>query len=390
MKKRFLAVGFAVALSVAAVPVSIAANAEVKVEECDRVFAATVNSLIDKSDVENGVISAMRKPLYDISVEPLGYVYEFSLKNSDGYAIVINTDGNYIAQEIMPDSVSPYSESEGQCVYVGNMTYLEYSDGVFTDAASGTVLPEEVVEYLAEDALYGDGGTTTGTQQVKIYYKDRTQNDYRMALTIPYNTSSPYISSCACIAGSNIVAYFDRYCPNLMPDYEPGYEYMGYYFYYGEKEEMWNVVVPQLYSDMGTTASEGTTSAQFLNGMKKYVNRAGYSFRYASCMNGSNFEYSWAKMDMENGRPVALFLSGYNVGNIASYENYDGIGYLLSTANHVMVGFGYYEINYTYDSGAQETFNFIYVASGIDNSPTGYFNINYNTKINTAYSVSIN
>ena len=388
MKKRFLAVGFAVALSVAAAPVVISASAEVSLEECDRVFAATINSLIDESEVENGKISATRKPLYDISVEPLGCVYEFSLKDSEGYAIVVNTDGNYIVQEVMPDAVSPYAESEGQCVYVGNMTYLEYSDGVYTDAESGTVIPDEIIDYLAEDALYGDGGLTTGTEQVTIYFKNRTFNDYWMAYMIPSNTSSPYVSSCACIAGSNIVAYFDRYCPELIPDYEPGYDYMGYYFYYGETNEI-TPVVKQLYSDMGTTASEGTTTSQFLSGMKKYANRAGYTFSYSSCMSGSNFNYSAAKSGMHNNKPIALFLSGYNVGRIGNNSDHDSIGYVLSAANHVMVGFAYYDITYTYDSGVQETVNYIYVASGVGLRSEGYFNISYNTKINDAYAVSI-
>ena len=388
MKTRFFAAGLVVALSIAAVPVTVSASAEIKEEECDRLFAATVNSLIDESDVENGRISALRKPLYDISVEPLGYVYEFSLKDSEGYVIIVNTDGNYVAQEVMPHSVSPYSESEGQCIYVGTMTYLEYSDGAYLDVTSGTVLSEEVVEYLAEDALYGDGGSISGSQVVKIYYQSRDLTEKRMAIMIPDFSSSPYLSSCACLAGSNIVAYYDRYCPNLIPNYEPGYEYMGYYFYYGETNKV-SGVVTQLYSDMGTTPSEGTTTQQFLNGMKIYSNRAGYTFSYSSCMSGSKFNYSAAKNGIDNDKAVALFLTGYNVADFAEYDNMDGLGYLLSNTNHVMVGFGYQDVTYTYDSGAQETFNYLYVAAGVGISPTGYFNINYNTKINDAYAVSI-
>ena len=389
MKKRFFAAGLALALSVAATTVAIPVAAEVSLEECDKVFAATMNALIDESDVKDGVISSTRKPLYDISVQPLGCVYEFSLKDSEGYAIVVNTDGNYVVQEVMPDAVSPYANSEGQCIYVGNMTYLEYSDGVYTDAESGVVLPDEVVEYLAEDALYGDDGLNTGGITVNIPYKSRTQDDYWMAPSTPDYHTSPYVSSCACIAGANVVGYFDRYCPNLIADFEPGYEYMGYYFYYGETSEI-TPVVTQLYSDMGTTASAGTTTAQFLSGMSKYANRAGYTFRYSSCMSGGSFNFSQAKSGMQNGRPTVLFLTGYNVAKIGLLENRDSIAYVLSAANHVMVGFGYNIITYTYDSGEQETFNYIYVASGAGICPTGYFNINYNTKINDAYAVSIN
>ena len=388
MKKRFFAAGLAVAMSIATVPVTILASAEIKEEECDRLFAVTINSLIDERDVENGKINALRKPLYDISVEPLGYVYEFSLKDSEGYAIIVNTDGNYIVQEVIPNAKSPYIESEGQCVYVGTMTYLEYSDGVYTDAESGAVVSEEIVNYLAEDALYGDGGAVSGNTQVTINYESKSEDYFLMAYMIPCNTSSPYVSACACIAGSNIVAYFDRYCTNLILDSEPGYEYLGVYLYYSATAKSKDVVA-QLYSDMGTTAESGTTVQQFLNGMTKYSNRAGYNFNYTSCMSGGNLSYSKVKSSMKNDQPVALFLSGYNVGYLGQQEGKDSMGYILSAANHVMVGFGYREITYTYNSGAQETFNYIYVASGIDANSSGYFNINYNTKINDAFAVKI-
>lgn len=388
MKKRFFAVGFALALSFTVAPVTLTASAEVNLEECDKIFAETMNSLIDESDVENGKINAKRKPLYDISVEPLGCVYEFSLKDSEGYAIVVNTDGKYVVQEVIPDTVSPYAECEGQCIYVGNMIYLEYSDGVYTDAGSGTVIPDEIVEYLAEDALYGDGGLNTGNKQVRIDYKSRTFDDYWMAYSTPNYHNSPFVSACACIAGANVVGYFDRFCPELIPDFEPGYYYMGYYLYYGEKSRITGVVT-DLYSDMGTTADEGTTTAQFLSGMKKYANRAGYNFSYTSCMSGRSFNYSSAKNGMKDNMPLVLFLTGYNVAEIGYFGDHDSIAYVLSAANHVMVGFAYYDVTYTYDSGEQETVNYIYVASGADICPEGYFNINYNTKINDAYSVRI-
>ena len=387
MKKPFFAAALTVALCIVATPVTLVASAEINQEECDKLFAATVNALIDESEVENGTISALRKPLYDISVEPLGYVYEFSLKDSEGYAIIVNTEGEYVAQEVMPHSVSPYAESEGQCVYVGTMTYLEYSEGVYTDAKSGTVIPDEVVEILAEDALYG-GGAITGSQVVHIEYKNRAVDEYLMAYSVPHNTSAPYSSACACIAGSSIVAFYDRYCPELMPNYVPGREIMGYYFYNGQTTEMF-YVAEQLFHDMGTSETAGTTTAQFLSGMKKFVNRAGYTFSYSSCMSGGNFNYSAAKNGIVNNKVTALFLSGFNVIELGEEENKDLMRYTLSKENHVMVGYGYRDVTYTYDSGAQETFNFMYVASGISDNTEGYFNINYNTKINDAYSVSI-
>lgn len=389
MKKSFFAAaGVALAISMTAAPMTIVASAEVKMEECDKIFAQTINSLIDENDVESGKVSATRKALYDISVQPLGYVYEFSLKEDDGYAIILNTDGQYVAQEVIPHGVSPYAETQGKCVYVNNMTYLAYDEGVYTLAESGAVVPDEVVEYLAEDAFYGDGGTITGGKTIDIYYTSKSRDAYRMALLTPNYTSSPYLSSCACIAGSNVVGYFDRFCPELIPNSEPGYEYMGYYFYYGERDIHFSVVT-QLYSDMGTTESHGTTTAQFLAGMTTYANRAGYNFSYYSAMSGTSLNFSAVKTSMKNNRPVVLFMSGYNVAMMGEEDGYDSFAYVLSEANHAMVGFGYEDVTYTYSSGSQENYQFIYVASCLPARASGYFNVNYNTKINDAYSVSI-
>lgn len=356
--------------------------------ECDRVFAATVGGMIDS---EENSVEAVRKTLYDINVEPLGFVYEFTAEGADGYAVFLWQDEKFIPQEVIPAGASPYAEAYGKCVYVCSYTYLEYADGEYVDLNNGLTLSDEAVELMSENAVYGASGIMPlATSKVTIAFKSKDKNEYLMSIQPPTYDASPYIGACACIAGANIIGYYDRYYENLIPDFEPGYLFMGVaYMYYGQKSVV-TEVIKQLYSDMGTTSS-GTSQTQFVNGMSKYCSRAGYNFGYTSLMSGGKLNYSNAIKYMEQyNQPIALFLSGFNVASISEGDSQDGYGYFYDNTNHVMVGFGYRYVTYTYSNGSTETFNFIYVSSGIGNSPAGYFNTNFsNSTLNDALAINI-
>lgn len=368
--------------------VASAQTANLAETECDSVFAATVGGMIDS---EQNSIDAVRKTLYDINVEPLGFVYEFVAEGKDGYAVFLWQDEKFIPQEVIPEGASPYAEAEGKCVYVCSYTYLEYADGEYVDLNNGLTLSDEAVELMSENAVYGQSDIMPlAVTQVTIAFKSKDKHEYLMSLQPPRYNSSPYTGACACIAGANIIGYYDRYYENLIPDFVPGYLFYNmYYLYYGQAIAV-DEVVKQLYSDMGTT-SNGTTEAQFLNGMSKYCKRAGYNFGYTSLMSGGKLNYSNAIKYMEEyNQPIALFLSGYNVATVVEGDSQDGYGYNYSNANHIMVGFGYRYVTYTYSNGSTETFNFIYVSSGNGNYIAGYYNINYSgSTLDDALAINI-
>lgn len=368
---------------------SVVASAEtVSGTECDEVFAATVGELIDSA--ENSV-EAVRKTLYDIEVNPLGFVYEFTADDRDGYAVFLWEDEKFIPQEIIPEGASPYAETEGKCVYVCSYTYLEYANGEYVDLNTGITLSAQAISLMAENAVYGNSGIMPlAVTQINIAFKSRDKHEYLMSLQPPTYNSSPYLSACACVAGANIIGFYDRYYENLIPDFEPGSLFMGVAYLYGIQTEEVTEVIKQLYVDMGTT-SNGTTETQFINGMTKYCTRAGYSFGYTSLMSGGKLNYSEAIKYIEQyNQPVALFLSGYNVAGISEGDSQDGYGYFYDNTNHMMVGFGYRYVTYTYNNGTTETFNFIYVSSGNSSAPCGYYNSNFNnTTINNALAINI-
>lgn len=387
MKKLLLTGCLSLIMLSMSVPVVASASTAAETE-CDEVFAATISAVADGAESE---VQAVRKPLYDINVNPLGYVYEYTLEGSDGYAVFIYGEDGFAPQEVMPDNSSPYAESKGKCVYVCSYTYLEYADGEYVDLDNGLTLSDEAVELMSENAVYGQSGIMplAGTQ-VTIVFKSKDKHEYLMSIQPPRYDSSPYIGACACIAGANIIGYYDRYYENLIPDFVPGYLFYNMYYLYYNQAIAVDEVIKQLYSDMGTT-SNGTTEAQFLNGMSKYCKRAGYNFGYTSMMSGGKLNYSNAIKYMEEyNQPIALFLSGYNVATVVEGDSQDGYGYNYSNANHIMVGFGYRYVTYTYSNGSTETFNFIYVSSGNGSYSAGYYNINYSSStLDDALAINI-
>lgn len=240
----------------------------------------------------------------------------------------------------------------------------------------------------AKDATYCDDGIMPlSLSSVTIDYESKSEDKFNMVLQHPDYTSSPYVASCACVAGANVIGFYDRYDENLIPNHSAGYNFMGQFIYKMEDDAVFDLVA-QLYEDMGTDAT-GTTVTEFKNGMTTYCNRKGKSISFSSCMRNNQFDYEIAKSYMKANLPVVLFCSKYNVANFYTSENSDDIYYLESSANHVMVGFGYKTINYTISSTNTVSYQFIAVASGNDDKPNGYYDINYNTNINDAYAVYI-
>ncbi len=239
-----------------------------------------------------------------------------------------------------------------------------------------------------KELTYCDDGIMLAAEtSVIVDYENKDENTFNMALKHPNFTYSAHLADCACIGGSNILGFYDRYDENLIPNHTSGRLLVGKYIYSSQDSYIYDLV-DQLYSDMGTD-SEGTTVEQFKSGMITYCNRKGKSISFTSCMRNNKFDYSVAKSYMESNQPVVLFCGGYNVADISLYEKSDRINYYESSANHVMVGFGYKEINYTLPNSTHITYQYMTVASGVQTKDSGYYNINYNTNVNDAYAVNI-
>lgn len=243
------------------------------------------------------------------------------------------------------------------------------------------------VVLLGEATYCDDGIMPLAATDHYVYYESKTEDIYKMGLNHPYFSASSHLASCACVAGANVVGFFDRYDENLIPNHEAGIVFQGQFIYRSEDSAV-SAVVDQLYTDMGTT-NTGTSVEQFKNGMKAFCSRKGKNITFSSCMIGGQFNISMARSYMKAHYPVVLFCSGYNVSDIYTYDQNDHISCYESTGNHVMVGFGYMTVDYQLTSSSSAQYRYIKVASGVDGRPDGYYNIDYNTHIDDAIAINI-
>lgn len=390
MKKKILGLLILTAMLFSAIG-GISAFAQVSMEECDRCFQRTMNSLLERDEVEGNAIAAVRKPVYDITLEQLGYVYEFDTAESRGYAIIICDDGNYVAIEVFKNAVSPYSSvsEEEQNVFVNTMSYFKAVDGAVCDIATGTEISGEALSVLEDNAiLYTNSGLATPEYvNVVVEYQDLTEDYYEMCFQIPQYCASDLTGACAAVAGGNIVGYFDRYYEDLIPNHAAG-EMKGDYYYYDFGDHNVIEAINTLYADMNGS-SNGITEANFKSGLQKYCSRKGLNCSFTSLKSGSSLNYDSVKSSMKANKPVALFLSTYNICDLGFGEQKDYLNYELYSGNHVMAGFGYRDIIYTLTSGGTSRYRFIYVATGFVTPSDAYFNLDYHTNIISAYGINI-
>lgn len=393
MKKKFAVLFLMLALVISALGGTVA-FAQVSLEECDKCFQATISGLVDGEDVDGGKIAAERKPVYDIDLQQLGYVYEFEISSGSGYAIIICDDGNYVAQEMVTKTPSPYVDvADGElCVYVNSLTYLKYFGGAFYDIATLEEISSENVALLRENAIIykASEGLDYESVSVTINYQSRTSDAKSLSKRIPHYTSPGGLeSACAAVAGCNLIGFYDRYYEQLIPNHIAGYEAYGYYLYNLADTYVYDCI-RDLYAKMDGSAA-GITENNFKKGMQNYCAEKGLTCDFNQLVSSGKLNYDAVKQSIAENKPIVLMLSTYNICSISGYSSnkYDRYDYQLSQGNHMMAGFGYYQIYYTLSNGTKQTNTFIEVATGFARKSEAYFNINYSTNINSAYKVYI-
>lgn len=372
--------------SLAVVPFTTAMAMELNGDEYDQVFIETVNELGAENYVGGLEISASKELVYDMHLDTLGYLYDFTINGETGYAILINGNGYIEVVEIFFDAEQPYSnlEEDSQRVYVATMVYLVYTEDNFY--LEGEPLTSEELAILEEKAYYSMGELTRVNETV--YYVSKSEDKFDLAKRHP-SISSPGETpgTCGTIAGANLIQYWDRYKTNLIPNFNPGTA-IGTNYMYSTSTSL-TTVVDQLYYDMGAPENGGITIDEFMGGINTYCTRQGYTATFTSLMasNGA-FSYSNVKQAFAQNLPVVMFLDQFSFVTINESDGMDTLAKYIGEVTHTMVGFGYRDITYTLSNGTRVD-KYIAVATGRDECPKGYMNINENNVIDAVYSLSV-
>lgn len=391
--KKTLAVFLSAVAILAALPVVAGASAaELDYDEFDTVFLETAEQTVPDFYIGEVELSANKEILYDLDLNKLGFIYDFNVNDEKGYASVINTAGYPELSGIFFDAPCPFDAIEIDNyyrIYVSGCTYLYNYDGAYY-SLSGIEISDGEVAALRENAYLSTNSYVIASNET-VYYVTRTITASN-ELALRYPTIDDVVghsNCCVPIAGANIIQFWDRYKPNLIPNFEPGTPILSYYIYKTADSALDDTAY-DLYVAMGTnTTGDGTTITQCMTGLNSFVSGKGYTFSYESCMTNSAFNYTLAQQKIDAVKPLLLFVDVFTVVYITENTGNDYLAYNTVNGAHAMAGFGYKSINYTFSDNSTRTDNYIGVSSGLNEVGTGYYNISLNTQIDDAYAISI-
>ena len=366
-----------------------------KAEGLDVADQSFLEFVLSDTDYE-GEIEYTYSPLYNEELEVNGRQYNFAVGDVEGYALLTEIQGVsktfFEIEELFYTRQSPFEECEGLPVYITHRVYLEYKDGTFYNVIDGSVVSDKIVNEFAYKGFgyYGSSGFVEQVQTVN--YSTKSTESY----TIPYDLPNYFgrvneVTGCANNAGACIIGYYDRFYEHLIPNYKSYVKVGNVVRYRTGTPEVFDLV-EELYILMGTDVNHlGTTFAEFQDGMLQYVTNRGYTYSTTNVFTNGSFNIEKYKSSVQNGKPVALFMTGFALLNgITEAANRDIISSGYSRDSHVLVGCGYkIDKYYNLNGSMQDTRTYLKVASGSNIYGIGYLNINSLGQMDRAISITI-
>lgn len=255
---------------------------------------------------------------------------------------------------------------------------------------------EDVISH-SEEKVYGESiyGASTEVNASYTVYCDSTEvvegvSHYSAPAYL--NANSGLTNACGPITGTNVVGFYDRWYENLIPNFTPGlFRQADKYLYLPTPTAEVNSVMLKLGDLMKTIELGGTTSSNFKNGLKTYVNNQGYGFSYDTFYSSQkSVNFSILAQAINNGKVGVLMCDTYNfVTSINIFNGYVNIGKFTSTNPHMLMVYGY-EIREYYSNGSvirRDTF--LKASNGSNSGVTGYIQLNDYLTIDEAIIISI-
>ena len=345
-------------------------------------------------DIGDSEIEFSASPLYNETLDETGFEYIFEVNGENGYALIeqvqVGENFYYEVEELSYNGVSPFAQCTGLPVYITFSLYLDYVDGEFYDLTTGEPVNETVLAQASAKRFgYYGGGTNYTVQTYTITYDHKTKETYIIQYGLPTHCPTTG-TSCANAAGINIIGYYDRFYPNLVPN-ETTYTVFGNNLMYKGMTATVQDICIQLADFMGTTSS-GTTFTGFNVGMASYAQQQGYSYSYTSVFTNGSFDFNKYKTAVQSGKPVAIFLNNYAFYDATTTEgNVDTVYNNVSPNTHVVAGCGYKSVvYYNANNSVINTQIYLRVSTGLALFPhLTYLNASAYSTINNAVAVTI-
>lgn len=258
-----------------------------------------------------------------------------------------------------------------------------------------TVQPDTVsFEKSYADDLYLGNGSYIGGETEVTSYVSKTDLEYEIPFGIPiFFDGTAAQNACAVNCGSVVVGYYNKDL-NLIPGFDAIYYVMGNIPRWNNSGPLVQAMINNLYVLMKTDPSPngGTTVANYKSGLTKYASNHGYSTSITSRMSSGFYNYTQIKQSVLSGKPVSIFMSGYNVFlDVHTSGKTDTIYKALYSGNHVMIVYGYRDIYY-YDNSTIliKHHRYLRVYTSFPDISTAYIKLDDVGKIDDAYEIVFN
>lgn len=259
----------------------------------------------------------------------------------------------------------------------------------FAPQAANVAFADGVDEshYFGISTIY----TTTQT----FSYSTKTTESYFINTSVPaYYDTANRDYTCAPVAGANLIGFYDRYFPNLVPDIATGYARGTRYNYYAMSryETQLQSLINDLATRMGTN-SNGTNKDGFMTGFSSYVASRNLNVTFTNITqevtNAFVLDFEQAVAQLKNGNPIAFFTSGVNFTTFTDTGSSVSMTIKSANDNHIFVAYGYQKVIY-YDASGNVLRKYIsFSTSSGENGLTGYYVLNNNMTVGSALAVHI-
>lgn len=269
------------------------------------------------------------------------------------------------------------------CTRTATADEIRYSDSEVTE-----------IVYGIDDDGYGGSGASSYDNETIECDSFTINKTYALTGTVPaYHNLMSYDNCCSVLSSTNVVAFYDRYYTNLIPNYEPGITLSGNFSYYTSYDTTEvRTLMANLYTAMNVNVDYvGATESDVKSGLKSYVNGQGYSLSYTSFYSTSTMlNLSKIRTMVSNAKVGLIFCTAFNfVDSISAVSEGVLITKLNVSSAHIMMVYGYITVDYYKDGSVFLTETYAQVSNGFSTGARGYIKLNDDLSIVSAYIINI-
>jgi len=214
-----------------------------------------------------------------------------------------------------------------------------------------------------------------------------TVTQYRMPL---YYATGDLTNCCGAVAGAIIVGFYDRYYPDLIPNWTP-YSTVNNMYKFADTTHV-PAVMEELYVLMRTNVDDvGVSQYDCRDGLQAYFNDRGRNLSYSSIEVGTQFNYQLYKQAIQANKPVLMFCTGLTLcfPAFSATQQKTVITKQDISGAHIVVGYGYSTVNYYNGNTIFRTEEYSLVSTGRDGFTDAYVNISSTDWLVDGYAVTV-